>query len=195
MDSCAEGRTTAYIFRWRSQLTKFWYFVEVSQSKTIVVLSLAILHLSNYCHINTFVYIIHSKEHLCFMRDFIETELMNLSVSPGRKGYDQMVMALEVLIKNGKIYYVTKELYPVVAEQCGVSAASVERNIRGLIKSIWRNGNADKLAKVFGSYDKSYSPSNKEFLFILARRLDIKLKQQKARAAGNRQQTEDAHTA
>lgn len=109
------------------------------------------------------------------MRAFIETETMNYSILPGRKGYIPFIIGVEEILRNDQDdVYVTKFLYPKIAQICGTTPASVERNFRELIRHAWEHGNPERFKKLFGFYDHNNPPSSKQFICTFARRLKIK---------------------
>ena len=109
------------------------------------------------------------------MRNFIETELLNLGCSPGRKGYAYTVRALELLMNDDSGYCINKDLYSLIAAESCVTALSVERNIRGFVQQLWDNGDREMLCKLFGRRYEKFRPSNKEFLCMASRRFLIQM--------------------
>ncbi|MGN0961637.1 MAG: sporulation initiation factor Spo0A C-terminal domain-containing protein, partial [Christensenellales bacterium] len=68
---------------------------------------------------------------------------------------------------------ITKQLYPIVAEQYNTTPARVERSIRHAIEIAWNRGKIDKINEVlgvelFGKYDR---PTNGELIALLADKL------------------------
>lgn len=63
--------------------------------------------------------------------------LKNRGIKQGYAGFACLVSAIDYIIENDLVFkkiYVTKEIYPAVAEDMGVSINSVERNIRSAIE-------------------------------------------------------------
>lgn len=56
-----------------------------------------------------------------------------------------------------KIKYITKELYPNIANKYSTTPSRVKREIRHAIEVTWLKGNIDVIDKIFG-----YTVSNKE---------------------------------
>lgn len=109
------------------------------------------------------------------MRNYIETELLNLGASPGRKGYAYTVRALELLMSGDAVYRINKELYSLIAEEACTSSLSVERNIRGFVQKLWDEGEHTLLCELFGKRYEKFRPSNKEFLYMASRRFLIQM--------------------
>lgn len=109
------------------------------------------------------------------MRSYIETNLLNLGGSPGRKGYAYTVRALEILMAGTMISCINRELYSLIAKESGTTVLSVERNIRGFVENLWEEGDHANLCEIFGKRYETFRPSNKEFLFMASRRFLIRL--------------------
>jgi two-component system response regulator (stage 0 sporulation protein A) len=62
--------------------------------------------------------------------------LMALGIPVNRKGYGYLETAIELYEQTPGLS-MTKELYPIVAKQCGGNRTSVERAMRGLIHEAW----------------------------------------------------------
>ena len=109
------------------------------------------------------------------MRSYIETNLLNLGCSPGRKGYAYTVRALEILMEGRAISCINRELYSLIATESRTTILSVERNIRGFVENLWMEGDHENLCEIFGKRYETFRPSNKEFLFLASRRFLIQL--------------------
>jgi two-component system response regulator (stage 0 sporulation protein A) len=97
----------------------------------------------------------------------IEKILRKLGVGSNYSGYRATIIAVKrVVSEPDRILYVTKELYPEVAHQCGCSIYSVERNIRTASHVAWRR-NRELLVKI-AQYPMSAPPSASQFIDILA---------------------------
>ncbi len=103
-------------------------------------------------------------------RSDIESELLKLGAPVGRRGYNQMVTALEFIMQHNDVMCAANNLYPYVAEQLNTASPRVERNIREEISAIWQRGNQNRLDELFVNREK-YPPGSKEFLYTLAHRL------------------------
>ena len=65
----------------------------------------------------------------------------------------------------------TKEIYPVVAKQCGSTASRVERAMRHAIETAWDRADVDTIEEIFGgTIDPGRGkPSNAEFISMIAK--------------------------
>ena len=105
------------------------------------------------------------------MKTNAKTVLLSLSVTGKYAGYRTTVAACELMSENDSLLLqLTKELYPRVAERCGCSVKSVERNIRTIILHCWNN-RRERLCEIAG-YDLPAPPSVSEFLGLLAGYID-----------------------
>lgn len=83
-------------------------------------------------------------------------------------GMKYTVLATAIVVKDPeRLTYLTKGIYMELAQQIGVKAANVERNIRSVVNTIWKNPDhtiLDQLAR----RHLVRKPSNGEFLAYLA---------------------------
>lgn len=107
------------------------------------------------------------------------TEIINdLGIPAHYKGYHYLRDAILMCIRTPHIInFVTRQLYPNVANLYGTTPIRVERAIRNAIETAWKN-NADEFKKYFG---KSCSvsgkkPTNSEFIAVIADKLRLKIK-------------------
>lgn len=110
-------------------------------------------------------------------RETIFEELNQLGVPTNVRGRDYIETALSQMLQHpGRRYAITKELYPMVAEVHGTTAARVERAIRHAITNAFTRGNLDRLTQYFGYTvdSRKDKPTNSEFLTMVARRLKMK---------------------
>lgn len=100
------------------------------------------------------------------MKQRIQDLLRYLGCTGNYRGYQQTVVACELIEQDENLLLcVTTELYPKVAERFGCSSDSVERNIRTIIKHIWKE-HPDRLIEI--SYcNLKYPPTSAEFLDII----------------------------
>ena len=77
---------------------------------------------------------------------------------------------------------VTKVLYPEVAKHFGTTSSRVERAIRHAIEVAWDRGDLETLQKYFGYTVNSTKgkPTNSEFIALIADRLTLEMKKEKA---------------
>lgn len=104
-------------------------------------------------------------------------ELNRIGVPTNVRGRDYIETALNQLLQHpGRRYAITRELYPMVAEVHGATAARVERAIRHAIANAFTRGNLEYLNRYFGYTvdSRKDKPTNSEFLTMVARRLQMK---------------------
>ena len=95
-----------------------------------------------------------------------EELLRSRGVTGNVKGLRYAVHMIELAEQDpGLVTSLTKSLYPDTAKQFHVTAASVERNLRTIVKVCWNRGDRDLLAKVAG-IRLTYPPTNGMFLDI-----------------------------
>lgn len=80
------------------------------------------------------------------------------------------------MVTSGQsISYITKEIYPVVADIYNATPSRVERSIRNAIEISWERGDTDVINDMFGNsvdYERS-KPTNTEFLNTIADRIRL----------------------
>lgn len=103
----------------------------------------------------------------------IKLYLLRLGFQPNLKGY-RLLARLIALAQEGKEVMPLKyHGYRLLAEEFGVGAASVEKDIQNAISAAWLRGNVDVLYGEFGETldeDKG-KPTNKQFLLTALERL------------------------
>lgn len=108
------------------------------------------------------------------------TEILHeIGVPANLKGYRYLREAIMMVAQDPSLIdYVTRELYPRVAEKFDSTASKVERGMRHAIESAWSRGDLDTLKKYFGctvslSKDK---PTNSEFISLVADNIRMEMK-------------------
>lgn len=97
----------------------------------------------------------------------IEHLLRVLGASPVYAGFTPAVTALQYILADQRLLMsLTTRLYPKVAESCGTTAASVERNIRTVIAIIWEKN--PFLFQIVAGYSMNVRPSVGDFLAIIS---------------------------
>ena len=89
------------------------------------------------------------------------------------KGYQYLRDAI-IFVIDGKLLGVTKELYPMIAENMTPPQLS-ERAIRHAIELAWDRGNVDLMNKFFGytiNVERG-KPTNSEFIAMVADKLKM----------------------
>ena len=99
------------------------------------------------------------------------------------KGYQYLREAIMIAVDDmDVINAVTKVLYPEVAKRFCTTPSRVERAIRHAIEVAWDRGDIETLQKYFGYTVNSAKgkPTNSEFIAMIADRLQLQRKQQRA---------------
>lgn len=82
------------------------------------------------------------------------------------KGYNYIIHALCLAQEDERrLLYITKQLYPLIAAKFNTSVQCVERNIRTVINSCWKD--QQELVQDACPYTLKLRPSTSEFLDIL----------------------------
>lgn len=107
------------------------------------------------------------------------TQIMHeIGIPANLKGYYYIREAVCIVVEDmEKIKFVTKELYPYIAENHDTESSRVERAIRHAIEVSWLRGNIDVLNEIFGyTVSTQERPTNAEFIGMLADRVRVNLK-------------------
>ncbi len=102
--------------------------------------------------------------------------LLEIGIPAHIKGYQYIREGIIMsYYDRTKLQYVTKSLYPCIAEQFKTTSGSVERTIRHAIEVAWRRGNLDTLERVFGNTISAGKgkPTNSEFMALLTDKLRL----------------------
>ena len=105
--------------------------------------------------------------------------LHQIGVPAHLKGYPYLRTGIILCIENrDMINYVTKELYPTIADVHKSTSTRVERSIRHAIESAWDRGNVDVLNTHFGYtvHSQKGKPTNSEFIAMIADKICLKIK-------------------
>ena len=82
----------------------------------------------------------------------LKKTLIYLGITPNYRGYDYIVLAMQLVFENPeRLQYVTKELYPVIAEKYNTDWRAVEHSIRITISRSWERDSA-LFAKILGAW-------------------------------------------
>ena len=97
----------------------------------------------------------------------IYQHLLRLNFSPKRNGFQQLCICIPLFARN-PYALLSKEIYPVAAEESCCSSVYIESVIRRAIKAAWL-----KDPEVWTPYFPNHkaAPSNKEFIYTLAQLL------------------------
>jgi len=112
-----------------------------------------------------------------FNQEAIITDLLhNLGIPSHIRGYQYIKEGILIVYKNGNnISYITKDVYPEIANKFKTTATRVERAIRHAIEISWSRGDLNLMEDIFGNSlnvnrDK---PTNAEYITTLADRIRI----------------------
>ena len=108
------------------------------------------------------------------MKDKIYHTLNELGVPFGTKGRDYIEIAVELILKNGRME-VTKELYPRVAKVFDAKPLNVERGIRHAVEYVFLNSEPKCIEDFFGNTVslKNGKLTNSDFLYGIAKRIQV----------------------
>lgn len=99
------------------------------------------------------------------LQEDIQKTIRQFRVTSKYKGYILIIHAI-LLYENKDYVQITKDIYPVLAQKYHMSTTSVERNLRTVIETCWRNDRR-AVQEIFG-YDINKCPSNSEFIEAIA---------------------------
>lgn len=101
--------------------------------------------------------------------------LHNLGIPSHIRGYKYLRDSIVLIYNNDKISYVTKDLYPKIAQKYETTSSRVERAIRHAIEIGCMRGNLTLMDDLFGfsiSCEKD-KPTNSEFISTIADRFKL----------------------
>ncbi len=99
-----------------------------------------------------------------------------LGVPAHIKGYQYVRTAIIMVVENmDRINYITKVLYPAIAEKYNTTASRVERAIRHSIEVAWVRGKTETMEEIFGYtvHTGKGKPTNSEFIAMVADRIRL----------------------
>ena len=102
--------------------------------------------------------------------------LRRVGVPAHIRGYAYLKEAIVLALTNVEILqFVTKKLYPAIANKFGTTGSRVERSIRHAIESAWDRGESGEKEELFGYtiHKSKGKPTNSEFIALVADRLKI----------------------
>ncbi len=104
--------------------------------------------------------------------------LKNLAVSPDFQGYSCLKSAIEMYTTDGTSQIsITKEIYPAIAKKSRLSPPCVEKIIRNVIESSWKNASIESQQYYFGySRTEKKRPTNLKFVATIANHLWLEQK-------------------
>ena len=104
---------------------------------------------------------------LVYKENAVHKLLRKLGGNGGYLGFFYAASAIELVMNNETEFYQCKWLYNEVANQYQTTPVCVERNIRTLVDSIWKQGNRELLGEII-PYPGGKKPKNAQFIDGLA---------------------------
>ena len=101
--------------------------------------------------------------------------LHDLGIPSNLKGYNYLHEAIKLKYNDNSLIYITKDIYPKVADAFKTRVDNVERNIRHAIEVGIIRGNIDIINEVFKNtkhFEKT-KPTNAEFICTIVERIKI----------------------
>ena len=104
----------------------------------------------------------------------IERLLLNLGARPDRRGYDQTVIALGVLLSHPEEHSVQR-IYQRAGAICGLSPLKIDEGVQQTIADIWKHQREipGLPLRINERILSRYHPSNKVFLYAIAAQIRI----------------------
>lgn len=109
------------------------------------------------------------------LQTVISDILHTLGVPTHVRGYQFIRDGISIIYNNDSISYVTKDIYPAIAEKYKTTPSRVERAIRHAIEISWTRGDINVMAEMFGNsvdLDRD-KPTNSEYLTTIADRIKL----------------------
>lgn len=101
------------------------------------------------------------------LQEKIKYILYQLGVNSTYLGYYYLTLAIAIAIEEEEnLLYISKNIYPRIAEQYHTSISCVERNIRTAADVMFRHGSPQLLAEIF--IDNKNRPKNSRLISCLA---------------------------
>lgn len=96
----------------------------------------------------------------------VAQDLRKMRIGMRYKGYACVLIAAKWSLENqGDPVHITKDLYPGIAEQIGLTQEAVESNITYVVQKCWENNRA--YLRGIAGYELDRPPTNQEFIDIL----------------------------
>lgn len=106
----------------------------------------------------------------------ISETLHDLGVPSHIHGYEYIRDGVLMILSNGSyLGFITRDIYPQIAQKYSTTPSRVERAIRHAIEISWDRGDVDLMNKFFGNsveFDKG-KPTNAEYLNTIADRIRL----------------------
>lgn len=96
--------------------------------------------------------------------------LRNLGVPAYLRGYRYLREAIAMKIEDNRQRYLTREVYPQIAQKYGTDASAVERSMRHAIEVSWSRADTELVSKVFAYHlaRRRSKPANGEYISQVA---------------------------
>lgn len=108
------------------------------------------------------------------LNQLIADILFELCITKNYNGYQFIFEAIKLAADMSPISRcISKDVYPQIAKNFGVSSCCVERNIRTAIRSSWAKCSSSVKRKYFGPFTREtdWMPTNSQFIFIISDRI------------------------
>lgn len=108
--------------------------------------------------------------------------LLEIGIPAHIKGYQYIREGIIMsFYDRNMLHYITKFLYPSIAQKYKTTSSSVERTIRHAIEIAWRRGNLETLEEFFGNTvcAGKGKPTNSEFMALLTDKLRLEYRTKK----------------
>ncbi len=108
--------------------------------------------------------------------------LNELCITPNYSGYAYIRDILTSFVIEKKEHdFLCKSVYPDIAKRYGTSPGAVERSIRTVVRTSWKRADRTAVTKYLGAQFASgeQSPTNREFLCIVANNISAELEEYK----------------
>lgn len=112
------------------------------------------------------------------IKEFISKILNDIGIPHSINGYKYLYFGINAAIENpGLVEYITKGLYPHIAQNFHVSSAKVEKSIRDAINLAWGRGDSEVLREYFGNTvsARSGKPSNSQFIKSIMSKIKLEI--------------------
>lgn len=108
---------------------------------------------------------------------YIGRFFVEMGISPNIKGFGYLRSAIKYTMADPQVISsITKELYPLVAEEYVTTPSKVERAIRHALEVAWNKGKAQRFNELLGvqAFNDNERPTNSEFIALVADRLMLR---------------------
>lgn len=108
--------------------------------------------------------------------------LLEIGIPAHIKGYQYIREGIIMsFYDRNMLHYITKFLYPSIAQKYKTTSSSVERTIRHAIEIAWRRGSLETLEELFGNTvcAGKGKPTNSEFMALLTDKLRLEYRTKK----------------